>query len=647
MRVIGTAGHVDHGKSTLVRTLSGIDPDRLQEEKARGLTIDLGFAWADLPATNNLAPQSIGIIDVPGHIDFIKNMLAGVGGIDAALLVIAADEGVMPQTREHLAILDLLAVPTGVVALTKCDQIDDPEWLDLIELDVAEIVRGTGLRNAPIRRVSAQTGAGLDDLRVALAQTLGELPARRHRARPRLPVDRVFSLSGFGTVVTGTLSDGEFSVGDAVELLPSGRGARIRGLQSHKQAIERAEPGTRLAVNLSGVDKDEVTRGEVVAKPGTLRPTTLIDVSIRVVQDSLIDDSVGAVKALKHNQAVDFFCGAAEIPARVRLLGAESLAPGETGWLQLRLARPAVVAPGDRFILRQPSPSLTLGGGTVLDAHPRRRWKRFNPAVIQRLATLAQGTPDEILLQTLARAQFLSEADLIEQSGLDVERARSTLAELRRNDALIELAVGGSTLVAHETWQAVGRALSTLLAEFHAQQPLRRGMARGELRSRLQQRVGRDLPVRLFNALLERAASVEGAQQLVTDDEWVWLSSFEVTYSPAQQQRVERTLAAFAQAPFAPPSEVETLGLLGGEEALLTSLIERGDLVRTGGVLFRTQDFALLTDKVTGYLQQAGSITLAQTRDLLGTSRKFAQAALEELDARRLTRRDGDERVLR
>ncbi len=653
MRVIGTAGHVDHGKSTLVRALSGIDPDRLREEKARGLTIDLGFAWADLPAVQQTPPQptgivTIGIIDVPGHIDFIKNMLAGVGGIDAALLVIAADEGVMPQTREHLAILDLLAVPTGVVALTKCDQIDDPEWLDLIELDVAEILEETALRDAPIVRVSAQSGTGLDELKAALAQALGELSARRHRARPRLPVDRVFSLSGFGTVVTGTLSDGDFCVGDAVELLPSGRGARIRGLQSHKQAIERAEPGSRLAINLSGVDKDEVARGEVVAKPGTLRPTKLVDVSIRIVNNSLINESVGAVKALVHNQAVDFFSGAAEIPARVRLLGAESLAPGEAGWLQLRLARPAVLAPGDRFILRQPSPSLTLGGGVVLDAHPRRRWKRFNPAAVDRLATLARGTPDEILLQTLARAQFLSETDLIEQSGLDTETAQLALAELRRSDALIELSVAGSTLVAREAWQAVGRALSMVLAEFHAQQPLRRGMARGELRSRLQQRLGRELPVRLFNALLERAAAGEDAGQTVAlDEELVWLLDFEVTYSPAQQQRAERTLTAFAQAPFSPPSEVETLKLLGGEEALLTSLIERGELVRMGGVLFRTQDFALLTDKVTSYLERAGAITLAQTRDLLGTSRKYAQAALEELDARRITRRNGDERVLR
>ncbi|MCB0131770.1 MAG: selenocysteine-specific translation elongation factor, partial [Caldilineaceae bacterium] len=383
MRVIGTAGHVDHGKSTLVRALTGIDPDRLKEEKARGMTIDLGFAWIDLPAP--AAPStdgdtgrtdSVGIVDVPGHIDFIKNMLAGIGGIDAAILVIAADEGVMPQTREHLAILDLLAVPAAVVALTKVDLADDEDWLDLVELDIVELLQSTHLAEAPIVRVSAMTGDGLPQLRTALTNVLGRLSPRRNRARPRLPIDRIFSLSGFGTVVTGTLSDGHFTVGDAVEILPAGRDARIRGLQTHRKQIWQSEPGSRLAMNLTGVGTDEIRRGDVVVKPGTLRATTLIDVSFRLLTD--------VAKPLVHNQSVDLFVGAGETAGRVRLLGTDELQPGEQGWLQVRLDRPIVVAAGDRFILRQPSPSSTLGGGVVLSPHPRRRWKRFDPAVIAR-----------------------------------------------------------------------------------------------------------------------------------------------------------------------------------------------------------------------------------------------------------------------
>ncbi len=410
MRVIGAAGHVDHGKSTLVRALSGIDPDRLKEEKARGMTIDLGFAWIDFampPAADagegEPAPsESVGIVDVPGHIDFIKNMLAGVGGIDAALLVIAADEGVMPQTREHLAILDLLAVPAVLVVLSKVDRAEDEDWLDLVELDVHDLLETTRFGGAPVVRVSAVTGAGLDDLRRDLGRVLQQLPPRRNRARPRLPIDRVFSLSGLGTIVTGTLSDGAFVVGDAVEILPRGLPGRVRGLQTHKRQVERGEPGSRLAINLSGVGVEDLRRGDVVARPGTLQASTLIDVQFKLLPD--------APRPLAHNQRVDFFSGAAEVGAYARVLGAEQIEPGAEGFLQLRLAQPVVVLPGDRFILRQPSPSQTLGGGSVLNPLPRRRWRRFDPQALARLETLSRGAPEEIVLQALARQPLAGRA---------------------------------------------------------------------------------------------------------------------------------------------------------------------------------------------------------------------------------------------
>jgi selenocysteine-specific elongation factor len=640
MRVIATAGHVDHGKSSLVQALSGINPDRLAEEKARGLTIDLGFAWIELPLPGQEIPESIGIVDVPGHIDFIKNMLAGVGSVDAAVLVIAADEGVMPQTREHLAILDLLAVPTGLVALTKSDLIDDPEWLELVELEVHELLEKTRLVNAPIVPVSAHTGKGLDELRAALAGLLGELPPRRDRARPRLPIDRIFSISGFGTIVTGTLSDGHFAVGDPVEILPDGPSGRIRGIQSHNTAIQRAAPGSRAAINLSGVAVDEIQRGQVVVKPGTLRATKLLDVSFRLLPD--------APKSLSHNLQVDFFSGASETPAHVRLLAVDELAPGGDGWLQLRLDRPVLVAAGDRYILRQPSPSATLGGGEVLDPHPRRRYRRMDPAALERLRTLAAGAPEEIVLQTLERSPLLSAADLIGQSGLGTEPGQEALAALEAAGLITRLD-NGRLLLAQSTHSALVDSLIGLLRSYHSAHPLRQGMARGEVRNRLWvkggQSAGGELPLRAFNDWVEQAVA---AGLIQANDAVLWLADHQIRYSPQQSQAMERTLAAYAAAPFSPPNAGDTLALLGNDEELLESLVEQNLLLRiSGGVYFRPSDFDTAIERIAAFARENGSVTLAQTRDLFDTSRKYAQALLEEMDTRRMTRRVGDERVLR
>ena len=682
MRVIGTAGHVDHGKSTLVEALSGIDPDRLKEEKARGMTIDLGFAWINLPilesaddqtlssaspveksakhsskstkpsqksavSNKNSTPmQTVGIVDVPGHIDFIKNMLAGIGSVDACVLVISADEGVMPQTREHLAILDLLAVPAGVVALTKVDLIEDEEWLDLVELDVVELLQETRLENAPIIRVSANTGTGLEELKSALAATLAELAPRRDRARPRLPADRIFSLSGFGTVVTGTLSDGLFSTGDPVEILPQGISARIRGLQTHSKQIEEGKPGSRLAMNLSGVGVDEIRRGDVITKPGTLRSTILIDVNFRLLSD--------ASKAVVHNQVVTFFSGATEISARLRLLGSETVEPGQTGWLQLRLNRPTVVAAGDRYILRQPSPSVTLGGGTILSPHPRRRWRRFDSQVIERLNTLAKGEPTNILLQVLARNLFLATPKLIEQSGLDVELAQKAIKELQEAGAIFDLQLGKSaTYLSVGTWQHLNETLKTLLQQFHSQNPLRIGIQREELRNRLKSKTGTyreitnvaDISVRFFNALLD---AILPAGEIEANDSVVWLAYFKPTLTEQQQKRIEQLLALFDAKKHAPPNANETLAVLGEDEKLLDYLIDSDQLIRIGdGILFRQETFVEMVNEIQGYMRENGSISLAQVRDLFQTSRKYAQALLEEMDSRRITRRDGDIRLLR
>ncbi len=648
MRVIGAAGHVDHGKSTLVRALSGIDPDRLKEEKARGMTIDLGFAWIDLampvppdaPTGELPHSESVGIVDVPGHIDFIKNMLAGVGGIDAAMLVIAADEGVMPQTREHLAILDLLAVPALLVVLSKIDRAEDEDWLDLVELDVHDLLGTTRFAGAPVVRVSAATGAGLDDLRLALAQVLQQLPPRRNRARPRLPIDRVFSLSGLGTIVTGTLGDGAFAVGDPVEILPTGLPARVRGLQTHKRQVETGEPGSRLAINLSGVGVDDLRRGDVVARPGTLQASTLIDVQFRLLPD--------ASKPLAHNQRVDFFSGAAEVEAYARVLGAEQIEPGAEAFLQLRLAQPVVVLPGDRFILRQPSPSQTLGGGSVLNPLPRRRWRRFDPQALARLETLSRGAPEEIMLQALARQPLASARDLLRGVDLPGEDAQAALAALRETGAVVTIPLEGgeALLLALEAWQALKARWGELLGGYHVQYPLRRGMPRGEVRSRLQAWLPQtQVTVRTFNALLA-AAQADGV--LGADDQAAWQAGYAAQPSARQEAAVNMLLDRYAAAPYTPPNMQDSMQLLGGDAELFAYLLDRGLLVRLGDdVLLRRSDFEAMVARIREHLQAQGMITLAEVRDLFGTSRKYAQAVLEEMDARRITRREGEGRVLR
>ncbi len=478
MRVIGTAGHVDHGKSTLVNALTGINPDRLKEEQAREMTIELGFAWFNLPDG-----EQVGVVDVPGHRDFIENMLAGVGGIDAVLFVVAADEGVMPQTREHLHILDLLQIPNGIIVLTKADLVEDPDWFDLVEADVREAVRGTVLETAAVVRVSARTGLGLDELKQRLAQLLAASPTRPDLGRPRLPIDRVFTIAGFGTVVTGTLLDGHLSLGDEVEILPGGLRGRVRNLQTHKKKENTAIPGSRTAVNISGVELDQVQRGEVLTLPGRYHTSQRLDVHFRLLLD--------ASAPLRHSSEVKFFVGAAEVVARARLLGVEELKPGDEGWLQLELAAPVVVVRGDRYILRRPSPGETLGGGAVVDPQPARRHKRFDPALLSRLESLRQGSPADVLLQAGLALGAAPLRDLVVRSRLSVDAAGQALQELLGEGLLIQLETGSLQpnadllVIPRSLWEVETRRAENELKQYHLAFPLRRGMPREELKSRL------------------------------------------------------------------------------------------------------------------------------------------------------------------
>ncbi len=628
MHVIGTAGHVDHGKSTLVKALTGIDPDRLKEEKEREMTIDLGFAWLTLPNG-----ESVGIVDVPGHKDFIKNMLAGVGGIDAAILVIAADEGVMPQTREHLDILNLLQVRNGIVALTKKDLVDDPEWLDLVMADVAETLEGTVLAGADIVPVSARTREGIPELLAALERILSEIPPRPDRGRPRLPVDRVFSIAGFGTVVTGTLIDGSLRTGQEVEILPQGLKARIRGLQTHKQKVDMAMPGSRVAVNLTGVDTDQVQRGNVVALPGWLHPTLLADVRLKSLDD--------APRALRHGQEVEFFCGAAEVMARVRLLEEDSLLPGREGWAQVSLSSPVALVKGDRFVIRQPSPSLTIGGGVIVNPHPGRKHRRKQATVIAQLETAAHGTPEEIVLQALESPPPLEMADVLRKSGLARDMLRPTLERLLGQGEIIALgdkALGDATFVTTPgAWQALVRQVADLLRAYHDQYPARVGMPKEEVKSRLK------LPPRLFAEVIQRAAG-EGA---VADDETTLrLPLHKPHFRPDEQAKVDALLAAFRRSPYATPSVGECEQAVGAEA--FNALVEQGRLVKVSAdVVFLAETYQEMVDRVVRFIQENGSITVAQVRDMFNASRKYALALMEHLDQCKVTRRVGDERVLR
>jgi selenocysteine-specific elongation factor len=628
MRVIGTAGHVDHGKSTLIAALTGVHPDRLKEEQAREMTIDLGFGWLTLPNG-----EEVGIVDVPGHRDFIENMLAGIGGIDAALLVIAADEGVMPQTREHLAILDLLQIPAGLIVLTKTDLASDSDWLDLVSSDIRAAVRDTVLADAPIIPVSAKTKSGLDLLITSLQLLLQDKPSRPDLGRPRLPIDRVFSMAGFGTVVTGTLTDGALALGDEVEILPSGHKGRVRGLQTHKKKEERAMPGSRTAVNISGVALEEIQRGEVVVHPGQYQSTRRVDVRLRLLKD--------ISTSLKHSAEVKVFLGTAETIASVRVLGADELAAGKVGWAQLELRDPLVCVRGDHLILRRPSPGETLGGGIIVDPHPKGRHKRFDESVLKSLESLAQGSPADVLLEAALALGPASVEEVISRSRLEPEPAASALEELLGNGMLVNMEDGSwrmeSPVITAAQWNALQEKALQIVREYHKSFPLRKGIPREELKSKLK------LQSRMFNTSVSR---IVDQKQLMENGSFVALPSHDVTLNGADQAKVTGLMRKFAANPFGPPSVKECQAEVG--EEVYNALIEMGELTAVSQeVVFRTKDYETMVAKVKSAIAQKGQVTLAEVRDLLGTTRKYVQALLEHLDAIGVTAREGDARRLK
>ncbi len=621
MYTIGTAGHVDHGKSTLIQALTGIDPDRLREEKERGLTIDLGFAWLTLPSG-----KEISIVDVPGHERFVKNMLAGVGGIDAALLVIAADEGVMPQTREHLDILDLLRVPAGILVLTRCDIVADDDWLDLVEEDVRETVAGTVLADSPLVRVSAPNGEGLDTLCAALDELLADTDAKRDVGRPRLPIDRAFTLTGFGTIVTGTLLDGQLHTGEEVQVVPGNVSGRIRGLQSHKHKIEVALPGNRVAVNVGGVDVEDVYRGQVLSLPRMLNATRFADVRIRLLPT--------AARPLEHGMVVTLHSGTMETLARVRLLDREEISPGEDGLVQLLLVKPVSLSKGDLFIIRQLSPASTLGGGEILDPYPPRH-KRFAEDVIQALDTLEKGSPDDVVLQAIRQREPCTRQDIAGALPLDAQEFEEAVTRLLGANRAVDL---GRFLFSADGWAALTERVTSLLQAFHARYPLRNGQGKEEVRRSL------GLESRRFGEIVQRlsADAVIGES-----DGALSLFDFAITLSAAQEEVAAKLLALLEQDPLAPPNLSVIRETLAVDDDLLNVLVEQGRIVHVDtDLVYARKAYELAVTRVRELLAREERVTVAQVRDVFGTSRKYVLPLLEQMDRDHVTQRDGDERTL-
>jgi selenocysteine-specific elongation factor len=628
MKVIGTAGHVDHGKSTLVKALTGIDPDRLKEEKAREMTIDLGFAWLTLPDG-----EVVGIIDVPGHKDFVENMLAGVGAIDAVMLVVDANEGFMPQTREHLAIIDQLHINHGVILLTKCDMINDPEWLDLLVSDIREDVKGTCLSDVSIVNVSAKTGEGLPELINCLASELRQIPNARDIGRPRLSVDRVFSIQGFGTVVTGTLLDGRLHIGDEIYLSNGEKHGRIRGLQTHNQKVAEALPGSRVAINISGLDVNEIKRGDLLQneiQQGSFR----IDAWIKLL------DTIS--RPLKHNDLIKVFHLASEHTGRVRLLGKDELSPGEDGFVQIEMADPLFAEVGDRFILRIPSPSETIGGGKILQLHVSKKYRRYSSDIILRLSVLHNGSLEEKILETVKDSVTFSRQSLEKVIGYSEKEISDKFNEMMASGQIITLCEENGDLkpVTYMTgiqFSTISQQIIRRLDEFHTAKPLRTGMTIEELKHSI------NLDRGVLDALIDRLVTVHIIT--VTNGQFR-LNDFKVILTRGQEKSIEKINQKIDLTPFSPP-EISDL-LKDVDQDIFDYLLSAGEITRVNkDIVFRKTEFEKMLTFVNTTIRKNGKLTVSEFRDAFGNSRKYALAFLEYMDATGVTLREADYRILK
>jgi selenocysteine-specific elongation factor len=630
--ILGTAGHIDHGKTSLVKALTGIDCDRLPEEKARGITIDIGFATLDL------GDFRLGIVDVPGHERFIKNMLAGATGIDLAVLVIAADDSVMPQTREHLEILRLLGLERGLVALTKCDLVDETTR-EVVELEIRELVHGSFLEKAPIVRTSAQTGQGIPELKAAIAEVCQHAQTRTGKEWFRMAIDRSFIVQGHGTVVTGSVTAGSLRVGDEVEWLPRRQPVRVRSLQNHDQPVEEVHRGMRAAINLAGVHHEEVIRGQELATPGYLLPARVLTLRLHCLAD--------ARRPIKHRSPVRFHIGTSEIMGTLALLDCDAIEPGQWGLAQIFLESPATATWGQPFVVRESSATQTLGGGQVLQP-AAKKIRRRHIEFLERIERLWSGSPEERVLTVAWFGGFagFTLADIVRGANVGPDKGQQLLDQLRERGALVDMATShGRRLLLHaDMIKELEERILHALSRLHEQFPLMSGHDRQKLQSQLDY-VGDDA---LVHATVDRLIQ---HGKLVGDLRRVARADFKPKMSGNQRKLKDKLVAAYQEARFQPPEPASFAGQAGGNAASLKDLLElcvaEGYLVPIAEDLYLHADAEAEMRRLIGEKLAAGSaLPVAEIRDLLGTTRKYAVPLCEYLDRIGLTRREGDLRVL-
>lgn len=625
--ILGTAGHIDHGKTELVRALTGINTDRLKEEKQRGISIELGFAFLDLGHDIRM-----GIVDVPGHEKFVRQMVAGSGGIDIAALVVALDEGVMPQTVEHLDILNLLGIRQGLVVLTKLDLVDE-ELALLAEEDVHEAVKGTFLEEAPMIRVSSKTLEGIDQLRDVLSQLAGQTTERPVHGLLRLPVDRAFTMKGHGTVVTGTLISGTVSAGDEVEILPSGLRSSVRALESHNRPEQQAFPGERVAINLRGVEQDQIRRGEVLAHPGQFKPSYIVDVSLKALARSPI--------TLKNRKKVRLHHYTTEVEALLVLPDMEALEPGKETLAQLRASSPIVPATGDRFVIRALSPSITLGGGVIMNPRGAKLKQRTVKTFME-----MEHADDVGIVASLVRSAGLagvSRSELLGLSGLSAKRLDKVLETLRNAHTIVRFDPSENRMAHADFFDMVKRKVVERLAAFHREQPLREGISKQELRSSVP---GGD---KLFKAAME---GLVGKGNVVDQGDTVRESSHRVQLKDEEKGLKDRILKIIVDGKNQPPVLKEILSETASENkqvrSLLNILEKEGKVIRVKEDIYFSAGFINQTkDKMEEFIKREGGLTPSQFHEITGSSRKYNIPLLEYFDRQRFTMRIGDQRVLR
>jgi selenocysteine-specific elongation factor len=629
--IIGTAGHIDHGKTELIKALTGVDTDRLKEEKERGISIELGFAELDLPGG-----ISAGVVDVPGHEHFIKNMLAGATGFDMVLLTVAADDGVMPQTIEHLSIVDLLGVSEGVVVITKADLVEE-DLVELVKEDIGEALRGTSLRDAEMVVTSSRTGQGLDELRAAISRVAERVRLRDSDGPFRLPIDRVFTLKGIGTVITGTLWEGSVSDGEEAVILPAGKRVRVRNVQVHGEDVERALAGQRVAMNLPGISRNEIERGDVIGTPDYLHPTLMVDARLALTG--------GAPRPLKTRARVRFHHGTREVMARAVLLGGlEELQPGQSAYVQFRLERPVVAVYGDRYIVRSYSPITTIGGGTILDSRPRKH-RPHQAAVLESLELRERGVPGELVLLVLEeRGLPLSHRELLSWTEIKEGDLRSALRELLEGGRVIEIAGDQSPLyITPSLLHSLHERMVGLTAELHGANPLKVGVEKEVLR----QRLGEGLEVERFESLLRSAVS---AGKLEVEKGKVRVRGEGRRLSEEEEALLDAVMEAIREGGYAPPTFKELMERFGVDRNRLRGLL--GILLEEGRIEQVNPDYFLAggkleeaRERILSHIAAHGRLGVSDLREMLGASRKYAIPLLEHFDRQRVTRRQGDYRV--